>query len=195
MAQSNRQRAVSDFDISLMPANIFRRTLHPFSVHHSLTTSNWIATITRSETMAEGRPRHLQFPFVTEHVAKKFCKSYAPPKTCTEALCMLCSARPSKSPARHCRNCGVTVCDSCCTRWGARMVPKTYLNSPTLQTVTVCKSCDWLSNAFCMALLQGRIQDAIQIHDTGNVNLRTSFADIHREAMYVFLSYNYRNLL
>jgi hypothetical protein len=38
-----------------------------------------------------------------------------------------------------------------------------------------------------MALLQGRFDDALAIHETGNVNLRTSFADIHREAMYVYV--------
>jgi hypothetical protein len=68
------------------------------------------------------------------------------------------------------------------------MLPKTYLNRDamtTALTVRVCKSCDWLSNAFCMALLQGQKDNAIRIHESGNINLRCTFADIHKEAMYV----------
>jgi hypothetical protein len=66
------------------------------------------------------------------------------------------------------------------------MIPKTYLSrdpSVAALTVRVCKSCDWLSNAFCMALLQGQKENAIRIHETGNINLRCTFADIHKEAM------------
>ena len=62
------------------------------------------------------------------------------------------------------------------------MVPRTYLSTTSL-TVRVCSSCDWLSNAFCIALLQGRADDAKLLYDTGNVNLRSSFAAIHGEAM------------
>jgi hypothetical protein len=35
-----------------------------------------------------------------------------------------------------------------------------------------------------MALLQGRYEDVLTIVETGNVNLRTCFADIHQEAMF-----------
>ena len=52
-----------------------------------------------------------------------------------------------------------------------------------VQYVRCCSSCQWLSHAFCFALLKGRYQDATQIYDTGNVNLRTSFADIRGESM------------
>jgi hypothetical protein len=34
-----------------------------------------------------------------------------------------------------------------------------------------------------MALLQGKYEDAVTVYDTGNVNLRSSFAGINREAM------------
>jgi hypothetical protein len=64
------------------------------------------------------------------------------------------------------------------------MIPKTYLgNANAAMTVRVCKSCDWLSNAFCMALLRGSLEDAFRFHSTGNVNLRCTFADISKEAM------------
>jgi len=180
----NRPRAISDFDIRKMTEqSIVRRTLQQWSVHHSLTTSNWIATISRPTEQGSEKLRYIQFPFTTEKEARKFCKSYAPPQVCKTASCTVCQ----NPKARHCRNCGMGVCDRCSTRWGRQMVPKTYMSSQSTLTVTVCKSCDWLSNAFCMALLQGRFDDALAIHETGNVNLRTSFADIHREAMYVYV--------
>jgi hypothetical protein len=50
-------------------------------------------------------------------------------------------------------------------------------------TVRACKSCDWLSNAFCMALLQGQHNNAVLIHEKGNINLRSTFASIHKENM------------
>jgi hypothetical protein len=57
------------------------------------------------------------------------------------------------------------------------------LNNPASLTVRVCASCNWLSIAFSMALLQGNYESAIKIHSTGNVNLRCTFADINKEAM------------
>jgi hypothetical protein len=184
VATPNRARTTSDFDLSSMPhARIFERTQHQWSVHHSLTTSNWIATISRPGTTDPRKSKYVQFAFSTEKEARKFCKCYAHPKFCLDVqTCMLCGEHPK---ARHCRNCGAAICGRCTTHWGARMVPKTYMNGQPVLRVAVCKSCDWLSNAFCMALLQGRFQDVQQIFQTGNVNLRTSFADIHKEAMYV----------
>jgi hypothetical protein len=229
----------SDFCLSLMPRDkIVRRTLHAWSVHYSpAPTSKWVATIgrpyttTRSSSSSSNHPngnnniRHVQFLFDTERQARKFCYSYAPPKMSTSLHCQMCvipsSSSPSSSRAgsaastcssrHHCRNCGVTICESssCSAKWGNRMVPKTYLpnnyssclvsssspssssssssssnnnssanmtygaNSNMAATATtpkrvvrVCKSCDWLSNAFCMALIQGRYQDALILHDT-----------------------------
>lgn len=54
----------------------------------------------------------------------------------------------------------------------------------TALTARVCRTCDWLSNAFCMALIQGKYDDALALYNTKNVNLRTCFADINREAMF-----------
>jgi hypothetical protein len=230
---SRRQPAAptSEFCLSLMPRDkIVRRTLHSWNVHYSLTTSKWVATITRpdSTTTATTRSsssnahniRHVQFSFDSERQARKFCWSYAPPKMSTSLHCQM---RTSPVPARrnnasssaatcsgsrhHCRNCGVTICESssCSAKWGNRMVPKTYIpssshhllsssssssssansnysnnnnnnsssnnmtysaSSNNTRVVRVCKSCDWLSNAFCMALIQGRYQDALIFHDT-----------------------------
>jgi hypothetical protein len=176
---------ISDFDVSRIP-HIYRRQLYPWSVHRSLTTSKYIATIGRAPEHCSGtcnnnhhdatnrshpnhKIRHLQVPFKTEREARKFCKAYSPPKLLLTTgggvhACCLCSE--SVHASRHCRNCGAVICERCSRRWGLRMVPKTYHATPNALTVRVCKSCDWLSNAFCMALLQGRYQDAVFLYNT-----------------------------
>lgn len=181
----------SGFQIELMPSDkIKRRTPMPYSVHYSLPSSCWIATIVRhpeSSTSEQNKLRYSQFSFDSERQAQKFAKAYSPPKMDEPSeRCYICAQHftPKIRPF-SCRNCGVCICEGCSARWGARMIPKTYVHSGYQpHTVRVCKSCDWLSNAFCMALLQGRYQDAVKIHETGNVNLRTCFADIKSESMF-----------
>ena len=157
----------SGFHISLIPNDrIFKRSLMPWSVHHSGVTKKWIATITRPDSNNADNIRRIQFPFRSEREARKFCKAYAPPRIMSGTVCQLCLKAPKKNALiRNCRNCGVCVCDACSTRWGSSMVPKTYANR-TAQTLRVCTSCDWLSNAFCMALLQGRHQDVLRLYET-----------------------------
>lgn len=158
----------SDFDLSLMHRyKIIKRTLVQWSVHRSQTTQNWIATISRSDQQNPEKIRHIQFPFATEKEARTFCKSYAPPKMSSSTVCEICDTHPNPT-VRHCRNCGASVCDKCSVRWGARMVPKTYSSSAAL-TQRVCKSCDWLSNAFCMTLLKGRFAEAQTLFQTVRV--------------------------
>ena len=170
-----RPRVVSDFDMSRMPV-IHQRNLHPWSVHRSITTGKYVATVARyitSSTSNVGlnhsmfKVKHMQFPFPAEREARMFCKAYSPPKLSTEvASCLVCrTTMCAASTRRHCRNCGAGICERCTERWGVRMVPKTYVPQ-IATTVRVCKSCHWLSNAFCMALLQGRYQDAIRLYET-----------------------------
>lgn len=180
------RRNDTDFSMESIPRDkIVKRTLHPWSVHHSLSTSNWIATIGRPAPLEiggnTGKMRYVQFIFKTEKEARKFCKAYAPPKPLISNMCQLCG---KQGRFRHCKNCGVCCCDQDMTKWGTRMIPKTYLGVEGGKVVRVCKSCDWLSNAFCLSLLQGRHGDALDLFETGNINLRTCFADIHREAMF-----------
>jgi hypothetical protein len=191
-----RNRRVSCFDATRMPADSIRkRELHAFSVHYSVATSKWIATLVRPNSdcsHSDDKRRCVSFPFAAERDARKFGLHYSPPKHQTNAtLCVCCNipfSDESKYRAFNCRNCGSQVCDKCSTRWGIRMIPKTYLcNQNSAMTVRVCKSCDWLSNAFCMALLRGSYHDATRFNATGNVNLRCTFADISREAMYVII--------
>jgi hypothetical protein len=182
---------ISDFDWSRMPF-IRCRTLHPWSVHCSGTYDSdqrFVATICRITDAYSKSVRHMQFQFPSEREARKFAKAYSPPKLVSATCCLLCEAETAErtsasisirteqrllqtpqTPVRHCRNCGLAVCEKCSRRWGLNMVPKTYVfsssNYPASLTVRVCKSCDWLSNAFCMALLQGRVSDALKLHET-----------------------------
>jgi hypothetical protein len=186
-----RPRRISCFDASHMPTDsIHKRELHSFSVHFSVATSNWIATLARPvdgyASHLDEKRRCVSLPFSSEREARKFAKVYSPPKMMTGATRCVCCSGPftPKCGSFHCRNCGSQVCDKCSARWGIRMIPKTYLSNPnSSMTVRVCKSCDWLSNAFCMSLLQGNYGDAVRFHGTGNVNLRCTFAHIHKEAM------------
>jgi hypothetical protein len=200
----------SEFDVSLMPQDrIVKRTLYPWSVHHSGETNTWIATISRPDPLvnyslrpsdgqlpsSQPKLKYLQFSLPVEKEAKKLCRSYAPPKlevlSCT-SRCQHCTASLSvpagstRVKNHNCVNCGVLLCDkkTCMATWAPKMVPKTYLGAAYSCTfIRVCPSCDWLSNAFCLALLQGRYEDAMALHRSGNVNLRTAFAAIHGEAM------------
>lgn len=186
----NRRR-VSSFDISLLSdQSIRKRDLHEFSVHYSVSTSSWITRIVTFRGAAEENERRcLSFSFSKENEARKFGKAYSPPKMMVGSIrCFCCSAKfTSKCTSNYCKNCGVQVCEKCSRQWGIRMIPKTYLGglfNATSKTVRVCKSCDWLTNAFCMALLQGQFNNAVIIHEKGNINLRSTFADIHQEAMF-----------
>lgn len=184
-----QRRRTSSFDISLLPAeSIRKRELREFSVHYSVSTSSWITTIAGNHNTNS----HTRFSFPTEADGRRFGKAYSPPKIMTDSLqCFRCSVKFSTSKCKpcNCNNCGVQICDGCSRRWGVRMLPKTYLITPndtnigSALTARVCKSCDWLSNAFCMALLQGQHNNAVLIHVSGNINLRCCFADIHKEAM------------
>mmetsp|Transcript_1133 Transcript_1133/g.2114 ORF Transcript_1133/g.2114 Transcript_1133/m.2114 type:complete len:393 (+) Transcript_1133:1-1179(+) len=177
----------SSFDVSLMP-RIHPRTLHSYSVHFS--NGRWVATLVKvvdeHTCTTHEKQRVLQTTFSTEAQAKKFAKAFSPPKLMTPtATCMVCSCRFNHRIRPHsCRNCGICICEKCSTRWGVKQIPKTYLSHNNALTVRVCKHCDWLSNAFCMALLQGKYQDALVLYDTQNVNLRSSFGLIKHEAMF-----------
>lgn len=170
----------SDFDVSLIPINeINKRTLHPYSIHYS--NSGWTATLSRPDCSNQHNGhnmKYLHYSFPTETEARKFCKAYSPPKyhkvhIDENGKCMVCATNRIKIPSlsqHNCRNCGVIMCEVCTRRWGIRMIPRTYHysngQSNTKHTVRVCKSCDWLSNSFCMSLLQGRYNDAVTLFDT-----------------------------
>ncbi|KAL3919838.1 MAG: hypothetical protein SGILL_003549 [Bacillariaceae sp.] len=172
-----------------------------------MATASWIATIARgaqnngsnmASSNGEETKRCTSFQFANEREARKFAKVYSPPKMSAGATkCVCCSVeftdasgvgadgiKQKECRSFHCKNCGAQICEKCSHRWGIRMLPKTYISGATSLTIRVCKSCDWLSNAFCMALLQGQYDNALLIHESGNLNLRCTFADISKEAMF-----------
>ena len=63
------------------------------------------------------------------------------------------------------------------------MVPETYLNKKG-NFVHVCRSCDWLSTSFRVALLEGDLDQSVAIHGIGNVNLHTPFCNVKGELFY-----------
>jgi hypothetical protein len=85
--------------------------------------------------------------------------------------------------ACHCRNCGVCICKDCSVQWPAKMIPDTY-NIKKEGMVNACKSCDWLSISFRLALLEGDHDRAVSLYSTGNVNLHTPFANVKGELFY-----------
>lgn len=186
------------FSLAAMPPNIQKRSPLPSSIHQNQATKKWIATITvRPPSDGAGSNRQgfikqgdcLYFTFDTDREASKFAKAYTPPRMRVPGShCESCT-RPLNTKPRStciCRNCGACVCEKCSTKWGIDMVPKTYglMGSGYTPKVRVCKSCDWLSNAFCMSLLRGQSNDAFALYETGNINLRCTFADINGEAMF-----------
>jgi hypothetical protein len=99
-------------------------------------------------------------------------------------VCHLCKARFAllRRPC-HCRNCGVCICKDCAVQWPAKMIPETY-NHKKENCVHICRSCEWLCNAFRLALLEGDLDQAMALHATGNTNLQTPFANVKGELLY-----------
>lgn len=201
---SGRRVGIATFDLSEITRHAIRpRQLYTSSVHYSA-SNRWVATINVCDRHVDdilvhpARHSCISFTFDSEWEAKRFAKSYTPPKmvspTDTFPSCFMCKSRfPRKSTGssstrrflfQNCRNCGVAVCRSCCVAWSQRMIPKTYMMTDNQTSVRVCKSCDWLGNAFCIALLKGRLEDAKSLFAAGNVNLRSSYPDIRGEAMF-----------
>lgn len=63
------------------------------------------------------------------------------------------------------------------------MIPEAY-NHKRENSVNICKSCDWLSTAFRLALLEGNFDKAVALCATSNVNLNTPFANVKGELFY-----------
>jgi len=57
------------------------------------------------------------------------------------------------------------------------MVPSSYKSKNT-NSISVCKTCDFLATAFRHALLGGRYNHALKIYKTGNINLRCPFTNV-----------------
>lgn len=189
MVRSSHSSAPSTFSVDLMPTRYHKRILHEWSVHQS-SSSNTTATTTTDGTATRDAGRrfvatlalpnthtdtkHTQFFFETDRQARKFCQAFSPPKLQTSAECMVCCSLDVNNDNARCRsqytcvNCGAHICEACTRRWSVNMVPRTYVQMGHQHStyIRTCKACDWLSNAFCMALLQGRREDVKILYET-----------------------------
>ena len=180
------------------PNSIKSREIHPYSVHYNSSSGKFVATISiclrpdlqgRSTRCGESRRSYISYSFEKKQHAQSFCKSFSPPvmnSIINQTQCSICSGNlitRRSFRADNCANCGVVVCKMCSKTWSPFMMPKTYLGSLTSTKVTVCKNCDWLSHGFCMSLVKGRLDEAKSFVETGNINVRSNFADIDGEAM------------
>jgi hypothetical protein len=56
------------------------------------------------------------------------------------------------------------------------MLPETYKKSSAPGGASnVCLACDWLAKGFRNALLEGNFGMALELYQTGNLNLRTPY--------------------
>jgi len=127
------------------------------------------------------------FSMPTEKHAVCLAKAWTPPRMLPfedNKTCHICNAKFAMfRRACHCKNCGVCICKDCVVSWPSRMVPETYISKKS-NFINACLSCDWLSKSFRVALLEGDLDKAVAIHQTGNVNLHTPFANVKGELFY-----------
>lgn len=168
---------------SLKLPSIYRtRNLLATSVYHNHATGIWITTINMSQKETVNKSNAVKylkaFSFQTEHEARESAYANAPARMLPfdeHPFCFICSAQFSVfKRAGHCRNCGVCICSTCSTSWKRVCVPETY-NIKGETSIRICKSCDSLSKLFRTALLEANYESALQIYNTGNVNLRCPF--------------------
>jgi hypothetical protein len=157
------------------------RILLAATIYHNTATNLWITTINTNQRGVAKNPKlankYLKaFSFSSENEARESAIANAPPKMISFkdcANCFICSGKFAVfRRASHCRNCGVCVCTTCSVTWPSKMIPDTY-NLKNEAYVKVCKSCNTLSAVFKQALMAGDYEEAVALHGTGNVNLRT----------------------
>jgi hypothetical protein len=178
-----------EVDIAATPERYIRtRDFLPWKVQQNPTTKLWVASVQTCETTEDPLEieRSMQkFVASTQDEARELGLAMARPKMQPfdeNPICYLCKVkfavfwRPS-----HCRNCGVCICKSCSTSWPSKMLPETYKKSSSSSAVgvfamtNVCLACDWLVKGFRNALLDGNFVMALELYQTGNLNLRTPY--------------------
>jgi hypothetical protein len=160
---------------------------------HFFFSTQWVATFQTNQkaldfkNVKEASKSLRAFSLPTESQALCLAKSWTPPRMppfADNPLCHICSAKFAVfRRACHCRNCGVCVCKSCTVQWPAKMIPETY-NIKKENIVNACKSCEWLCNSFRLALLEGKFDEAVALHATGNINLTSPFANVKGEEFF-----------
>ncbi len=166
---------------------------HSTDISCFLSLGKWVAAINTNPKALENNDiseasralKGLTAP--NEEHARALAMLYTPPKMLPfedHPRCFTCNAKFTLfRRACHCRNCGVCNCNSCSVHWPARMIPSTY-NTKNESRVSICKSCDTLSNVFRLALMQGSYEQTMRVFSTKNVNAITPFMQGKGEIMY-----------
>ncbi|KAL3934616.1 MAG: hypothetical protein SGBAC_009706 [Bacillariaceae sp.] len=171
---------------------IRKRDLLPWTVKRNATTNKWVASVQTNqkawEAASTNHERSLEqvrschtFSGATESEAYEAGLAMAPPVMHPFSECSTCFLCKSKFAVfqrpKHCKNCGVVICSSCCCTWSSKRLPDTFRKKSknTTGTVLVCLGCDWLATNFQQALLRGNMSKAITLYKTGNINLRTPY--------------------
>jgi len=163
----------------------FPRRLMTSSILHSDPTNLWIVVIDST-----GSPGNVPvatsalraFSYYTQEEAKAAAYAYSPPQPVPfdqQLTCQLCRAKFAvfRRPA-HCRNCGICICSNsaCRTSWPADRVPNTYQKdhsgNDVPRRINICTDCHCLAEQFRQSLLEGNEEEALDLYETGNVNLR-----------------------
>ncbi|GKZ01183.1 hypothetical protein MPSEU_001069700 [Mayamaea pseudoterrestris] len=169
------------------------RTLLPWSVIFSPSSRMWVATLQTnqkaldSNNVAEASRSLRAFSLPTEKQAICLAKSWTPPRMLPFGEAKACHIGQTKFALLkrpcHCKNCGVVVCRDCTVTWPSKMLPDTY-NRKDSGSLNVCKSCDWLCNAFRLALLEGDFDQAVALVETGNININSPFGNVKGELFF-----------
>eukprot|EP00978_Attheya_sp_CCMP212_P003773 scaffold8023_cov54-Attheya_sp.AAC.1 len=192
----------SGIDVRAAAGPVLPRTFLPYTVTEVM--GQWETefhtdqrALDRGDRMAAAE-KICSHTFSSSFMAREFAVAQTPPRMIPfedATSCFVCETSFSllRNRPSHCRNCGVCVCSlsvgsnhssaGCSQSWPAKMIPPHY-NIKNESVVKVCASCDWLSTAFRKALLSGLLDEAVALHATGNVNLRTPFCNVKGETFY-----------
>lgn len=171
-------------ELSVAPDRYIRKRVYlPWSVQQNMTTNMWIATIVTDQKAYDEDNKKEQdrskavFSAKTEREAHETGLAMATPYLQpfqNHPICDMCSSKFAVFSRPHnCRNCGVVVCSKCTVIWSSKRFPSTYQTSKS--THSVCLACDWSANNFQDAILQGNMEKAVKLYESGNVNLRTPY--------------------
>jgi hypothetical protein len=169
---------------------IHKRDLLPWTVKKNATTNLWVASVQTNQkawesnahgeklSLAQLRSIHT-FSGRTEEEAYEAGLACSPPilQSLEESPnCFLCKSKFAiLQRPKHCKNCGVVVCSTCCCSWSSKRVPETYRKNKSSNQVLVCMACDWLATNFQNSLLKGNMSKALALYKSGNINLRTPY--------------------
>lgn len=181
LLSASNNKTTHDNMIMVGTQRVYPRTLLQPTIHHNPATDLWITTIHTDVTSDATTEKHQKaFSFQNEKAARASAYANSPPILLPiTSTCMLCDTSFSflRRP-KHCKNCGIVICDKCATRWNTKMLPETYTKNKSKSlrnTVRVCVSCDGVARRFQKALLMGRYDVSVEGYLTGNVNLRCPF--------------------